>query len=115
MIGVGILLVLNIAIALWLARTVVRPVSQAAEVSERIADGQLDQRLAVVGEDEIARLGQSFNRMASNLQDQIVQLANLSKMQQRFVSDVSHELRTRSPRSAWLRACFMSPARISTP
>ncbi|WP_146339577.1 MtrAB system histidine kinase MtrB [Nesterenkonia sp. NBAIMH1] len=94
MIGVGILLVLNIAIALWLARTVVRPVSQAAEVSERIADGQLDQRLAVVGEDEIARLGQSFNRMASNLQDQIVQLANLSKMQQRFVSDVSHELRT---------------------
>ncbi|WP_147105013.1 MtrAB system histidine kinase MtrB [Nesterenkonia populi] len=94
MIAVLVLLVMNIAIALWLSRTVVRPVSQAAEVSERIADGQLDQRLAVVGEDEIARLGQSFNRMASNLQDQITQLANLSKMQQRFVSDVSHELRT---------------------
>ncbi|EXF26000.1 hypothetical protein BG28_06470 [Nesterenkonia sp. AN1] len=91
--GVAILLI-NMAIAAWVARSVVRPVSQAAEVSERIADGQLDQRLAVRGEDEIARLGRSFNRMASNLQEQITQLANLSKMQQRFVSDVSHELRT---------------------
>ena len=91
--GVAILLI-NMAIAAWVARSVVRPVSQAAEVSERIADGQLDQRLAVRGEDEIARLGLSFNRMASNLQEQITQLANLSKMQQRFVSDVSHELRT---------------------
>ncbi|PRZ14191.1 MtrAB system histidine kinase MtrB [Nesterenkonia sandarakina] len=91
--GVAILLI-NMAIPAWVARSVVRPVSQAAEVSERIADGQLDQRLAVRGEDEIARLGLSFNRMASNLQEQITQLANLSKMQQRFVSDVSHELRT---------------------
>lgn len=91
--GVAILLI-NMAIAAWVARSVVRPVSQAAEVSERIADGQLDQRLAVRGEDEIARLGLSFNRMASNLQEQITRLANLSKMQQRFVSDVSHELRT---------------------
>ncbi|MBE1524516.1 MtrAB system histidine kinase MtrB [Nesterenkonia lutea] len=91
--GAAILLI-NMAIAAWVARSVVRPVSQAAEVSERIADGELDQRLAVRGEDEIARLGLSFNRMASNLQEQITRLANLSKMQQRFVSDVSHELRT---------------------
>ncbi|GGE64637.1 MtrAB system histidine kinase MtrB [Nesterenkonia cremea] len=87
-------LLLNMAIAAWVTRSVVSPISQAAEVSERIASGQLDQRLVVRGEDEIARLGISFNRMASNLQDQITQLANLSKMQQRFVSDVSHELRT---------------------
>lgn len=87
-------LLMNMAIAAWVTRSVVAPISQAAEVSERIASGQLDQRLVVRGEDEIARLGISFNRMASNLQDQITQLANLSKMQQRFVSDVSHELRT---------------------
>lgn len=87
-------LVLNMAIVAWVTRSVVKPISHAAEVSERIAAGQLDQRLAVRGEDEIARLGISFNRMASNLQEQITRLANLSKMQQRFVSDVSHELRT---------------------
>nr|WP_300343815.1 MtrAB system histidine kinase MtrB [Nesterenkonia sp.] len=94
LVAIGVILLMNMGIAAWITRTVVKPVSQAAEVSERIADGQLDQRLAVVGEDEIARLGLSFNRMASTLQEQITQLANLSKMQQRFVSDVSHELRT---------------------
>nr|WP_279536467.1 MtrAB system histidine kinase MtrB [Nesterenkonia salmonea] len=94
LIAVAAILVMNVLIAAWVARSVVKPVSQAAQVSERIADGQLDQRLAVVGEDEIARLGVSFNRMASTLQEQITQLAHLSKMQQRFVSDVSHELRT---------------------
>ena len=94
LIAIAVILLMNMMIAAWITRTVVKPVSQAAEVSERIADGQLDQRLAVVGEDEIARLGLSFNRMASTLQEQITQLANLSKMQQRFVSDVSHELRT---------------------
>lgn len=93
-IAAAAILIMNMLIAAWVARSVVRPVSQAAEVSERIADGQLDQRLAVVGEDEIARLGVSFNRMASTLQEQITQLAHLSQMQQRFVSDVSHELRT---------------------
>ena len=46
------------------------------------------------GEDDIARLAASFNGMADNLQRQIRQLENLSRVQQRFVSDVSHELRT---------------------
>ena len=66
----------------------------AAQVSEKLAAGQLEERMVVSGEDEIARLGNSFNHMAASLQDQINQLATLSAMQQRFVSDVSHELRT---------------------
>ncbi|NDI24674.1 MAG: sensor histidine kinase, partial [Actinobacteria bacterium] len=45
-------------------------------------------------EDELARLGTAFNEMASTLASQITRLENLSKVQQRFVSDVSHELRT---------------------
>jgi two-component system sensor histidine kinase MtrB len=42
----------------------------------------------------IATLARSFNGMADSLQRQIVKLAELSRVQQRFVSDVSHELRT---------------------
>ena len=48
----------------------------------------------VRGDDDIARLGQSFNQMAASLQKQIRQLEELSRVQRRFVSDVSHELRT---------------------
>jgi len=42
----------------------------------------------------MARLGGAFNDMASSLQEQIQEYDELSRLQQRFVSDVSHELRT---------------------
>jgi two-component system sensor histidine kinase MtrB len=93
-IGGALLLVLVGGIVWLLTRAVVHPVSQAAIVSEKLAAGQLQERLEVRGEDELARLGASFNHMAASLQEQITQLATLSEMQQRFVSDVSHELRT---------------------
>lgn len=91
----GMVLVLLIgAIAWYVTRAVVSPVRHAAIVSEKLAGGHLQERMVVRGEDEVARLGASFNHMAASLQEQITQLANLSQMQQRFVSDVSHELRT---------------------
>lgn len=91
--GVVLLFVIG-AITWYVTRSVVRPVGYAASVSEKLAAGQLQERMEVSGEDEVARLGVSFNHMAGSLQDQITQLAQLSQMQQRFVSDVSHELRT---------------------
>jgi two-component system sensor histidine kinase MtrB len=50
--------------------------------------------MRVKGEDDLAKLATSFNDMAVSLAKQIHQLENLSRVQQRFVSDVSHELRT---------------------
>ena len=87
-------LVVNALVAWWASRSVVRPVQQAATAAESISGGNLAVRMPVRGEDEMARLGTSFNRMADNIQEQITQLAQLSRMQQQFVSDVSHELRT---------------------
>jgi len=78
----------------FVVRLAIGPVRLAAETAERLADGQLDQRIPERGEDVIATLARSFNRMADSLQRQITQLADLSRVQQRFVSDVSHELRT---------------------
>ncbi len=79
----------------WLAtRQVVRPVERAADVAERLAAGNLNERMPSTGDDELAVLGRSFNDMADHLQSQIRQLEDLSQVQQIFVSDVSHELRT---------------------
>jgi two-component system sensor histidine kinase MtrB len=50
--------------------------------------------MKIVSQDEIATLGTAFNEMAESLEKQIARLENLSRVQQRFVSDVSHELRT---------------------
>lgn len=95
MLVAGVPLLLLIAGLTWLVtRQVVTPIRMARRVAERLAAGQLQERMRVTGEDDLARLATSFNQMASNLQKQIRQLEELSRLQRRFVSDVSHELRT---------------------
>lgn len=111
--GIFVVVLLG-AIAWMVVRQVVTPVRMAAEISERLAAGRLQERMKVSGEDDIARLGESFNKMAQTLQVKIQQLEDLSRMQRRFVSDVSHELRTPSPRSGWPPTSSMTPARTST-
>ena len=93
-VGGLILLLLLAGIASLVTRQVVRPVRQAAEIAERFADGHLDERMPVLGEDEVARLGESYNEMAGSIQQQIRQLEEFGALQRRFTSDVSHELRT---------------------
>ncbi len=91
----GILLVLLLAGVAWLVtRQVVVPVKAASQTAARLADGNLSERMKVTGTDDLARLATSFNAMAESLASQIRQLEDLSRVQQRFVSDVSHELRT---------------------
>ena len=77
-----------------MVRQVVRPVRSAAQIAEKLAAGQLEERMSTEGAEEMASLGTSFNDMANVLQEQILRLENLSRVQQRFVADVSHELRT---------------------
>ncbi len=91
----GLVLILLLAgITSLVTRQVVRPVRQAAEVAERFADGHLDERMPVRGDDEVARLAESYNGMAGSIQSQIRQLEEFGALQRRFTSDVSHELRT---------------------
>ncbi|WP_214368618.1 MtrAB system histidine kinase MtrB [Pseudonocardia sp. H11422] len=91
----GLVLILLLAgITSLVTRQVVRPVRQAAEVAERFADGHLDERMPVRGDDEVARLAESYNEMAGSIQTQIRQLEEFGALQRRFTSDVSHELRT---------------------
>lgn len=91
----GLFVVVLLGAIAWLVvRQVVTPVRMAAGIAERLSAGRLQERMKVTGEDDIARLGEAFNKMAQNLQLKIQQLEELSRMQRRFVSDVSHELRT---------------------
>lgn len=91
----GALLLVLVGLLTWLVtHQVLSPIRMARRVAERLAAGQLEERLRVRGEDDLARLAQSFNQMAANLQGQIRQLEELSRVQRRFTSDVSHELRT---------------------
>lgn len=91
----GILLVALLGALAWLVtRQVVTPVRMAARIAGRFSAGELSERMAVRGKDDMAKLATSFNHMAASLQHQIGKLEELSRVQQQFVSDVSHELRT---------------------
>src|SRR5699024_3764739 len=80
----GLLLVLVAGITWLVTRQVVTPIRMARRVAERLAAGQLEERLQVRGDDDIARLATSFNQMAASLQRQIRQLEELSRVQRRF-------------------------------
>lgn len=95
LISTGLVVALGmIIIAYWVSRAVITPVRSARQAAERLASGQLADRMPVRGTDDLARLAVSMNYMASELQHRIRQLEELSRLQQRFVADVSHELRT---------------------
>jgi len=91
----GLALIILIALIIWIVvRQVVKPVRDAVRISQQFTEGDFSQRMQVKSNDEFASLGNAFNEMAESLQKQIARLENLSRVQQRFVSDVSHELRT---------------------
>ncbi len=57
-----------------LGRSVVTTLGRLAGAADAIADGRLDERVDVRGQDEFAQLGSAFNRMAEQLQQQMTEL-----------------------------------------
>lgn len=88
------LLAITIGLALVAASTVLRPVRLLAVAADRVARGELDIRLDVVGSDELSELTRSFNAMTGSLEATIADLRRLEARGRRFAGDVSHELRT---------------------
>jgi twitching motility protein PilJ/methyl-accepting chemotaxis protein PixJ len=56
------------AIAAFVANRATRPIVDAAKAVDKIGKGELDTRLQVTGEDELATLGANINDMASQLE-----------------------------------------------
>jgi len=52
-----------------------RPLREMASASKRLAAGDLDQRLPITGDEEIAALGASLNSMAQNLNARMAELS----------------------------------------
>jgi two-component system OmpR family sensor kinase/two-component system sensor histidine kinase BaeS len=70
-----------------LFRQIVAPVGAVTSAAQRIAAGQLDQRVPVHSQDEIGQLATSFNQMADAL-------ANDRQLRRTMIADIAHELRT---------------------
>jgi signal transduction histidine kinase len=84
------------------SRRLLRPLSRVADAAGTIASGGLDTRLEDEPDPDLNRLAGSFNEMADAVQERI-------EREQRFASDVSHELR--SPITALTAAVEVLDAR----
>ena len=88
--GLGIMLTLLAATAggLWLTSSALRPLSRMTDTCERIAEGDLSQRVNLPERgDEIGRLASAFDHMVARLEAAF-------QAQRRFVANAAHELRT---------------------
>lgn len=86
-IAAAIALFISLTLGALLSRKISRPVTELTLAARDIAHGQLDKRVEVEGDREIAELSGTFNYMTRRVQESI-------GLQRDFVANVSHELRT---------------------
>lgn len=71
----------------WVVNTFETRLRKLEQATSRLAQGHLNARVSSGGDDAVARLGHSFNKMAEHIQ-------RLISIQREMVRAVSHELRT---------------------
>ena len=76
-----------IVVGLVVSRMLTNPVRRITDTAKQIRDGDLSARTGMRGDDEIDRLGETFDEMAASMEKSL-------KHQRRLTSDVAHELRT---------------------
>ena len=86
-IGVAFLALISLGVSLWLAASLIRPLTHLRTSAQRIAAGDFSQTIPTTRQDEIGVLATSFNHMAAQVQAMIEE-------QRTFAGNAAHELRT---------------------
>lgn len=87
LVAASLAFVTAVLVSTFVTRRIVKPVQEMKTASQRIANGRYEERVQVNGDDELAELGRSFNRMAH-------ELAQTELRRRQLIGDVAHELRT---------------------
>lgn len=82
------------ALSLAVAAMLARPLARLSAAARRMAEGDLDQRVRVDGDDEIAQLSADFNVMALRIQRQVAELKAAQRRQEDFIASFAHEIKT---------------------
>lgn len=87
LIAAVVAIVLASCIGFLFARNLVAPINRMTRTARAIKEGDLSARTGLTGEDEIARLGETFDAMAESVEKD-------RELERRLTTDVAHELRT---------------------
>ncbi len=91
LLGTGLTAVLVGAIAAYLARRATQPIENAADAVEKLGQGDLDIRIAVAGQDEVAKLGNNINRMAGQIQTLLTEQQESARQQLAAQAEVARQ------------------------
>jgi len=83
----GCVFFIGSVVFLVVAEIIVKPITRLTNATKELSNGNYRVRVDTLGEDEISKLNQAFNRMA-------IQLAKQDETRQKFISDISHEFQT---------------------
>jgi len=83
----GVVLLLGLVAGGLIAQQIARPIRRLDGAARRVAEGELDTAVAVEGSTEQRSLARTFNEMTQRIK-------RLLRVQQDFVADASHQLRT---------------------
>lgn len=82
-----IAIIVGILISYLLVIKMTGPINKLADGARIIGEGKLDHRIEIISKDELGHLSKEFNEMAKKL-------AELDRLKDEFVDNVSHELRS---------------------
>lgn len=83
----AIAIILALCIGFLFARNLVRPINRMTSTAKAIKEGDMSARTNMHGDDEISRLGETFDAMAESVEKD-------RELERRLTTDVAHELRT---------------------
>ncbi len=83
-----------VAFGLYVAQTITERIARLVSATDSFAAGQLEDRLAVDGQDELANLARTFNAMVDSLEEAEAQRRMLEEARRTLIAGVSHDLRT---------------------
>ena len=94
-------LLVSTGIGILTARWIVTPITHLNQSAKSLAQGNWQRSIQLDRQDEIGGLAQSFDQMATQLQDSFAslqakneQMRRLDKLKDEFLANTSHELRT---------------------
>lgn len=79
--------IISVFIGFLVSRMLTNPIRRITSTAKLIRDGDLTARTGMKGNDEIDRLGETFDEMATSLEKDL-------KHERRLTTDIAHELRT---------------------
>lgn len=91
---IGVLMLVSGFTSLYIYWIFVRPLKLLQEGTERIKEGNLEEDVEVLSDDEIGQVCQSFNEMRVKLKESVDDRMRQEQENRELISNISHDLKT---------------------